>query len=315
MSGLPKPLMRVLMENHGKNTDDTVTIYTGAKLIDDEYLVWQEVDDVLVMNDAYGMYSIADMPFSAVRWSTAPGRDAGIGLTELCAGDWHTFHVLAETDVDLLALMTDILTLVDTSAGNIKINDVLSAESGGYIPGGKDALTSHAHNLAGKLQDVDYKTQQVLRRLSQMYLLTGNVIRDSERTTAEEVRITTQEIGQVHQAPYVNMGNSLQKPIAHNLLKTELPDLGDIKPQVMTGVTDMTRMAELDAQRGVWNDLVTLGQIPQHIAVTLKIENIVANIAAGWGVDYSQTIRTQKEIEAEQQRQAELNQQQPSQPM
>ena len=39
------------------------------------------------------------------------------------------------------------------------------------------------------------------------------------------------------------------------------------------------------------------------------MENIIANIAAGWGVDYKDTILTQAEVQAEQQRLAALEQQ------
>lgn len=304
---LPKDLMMLMVNQYGRNTDDVVELYTGCRLINGKYLVWQEIEDLHVLTERFGIYEPDDLPYSVVRWSVAPGRQAGVGLTELMAGDWHVFSALAETDVDLIALMTDILTLVDTQAGGIKLRDVQNAEVGGYVPGKKDALTSHSHNIQGKLQDVDYKTQQVIRRLSQMYLMTGNVIRNSERTTAEEVRIVTQEIGQVHLSTYLMFGDTLQKPIATHKLRQALPALRSIKPTVLTGVTDMTRAAELDAHRGMWNDLIMLGNIPPHIAVTMKMEEEVKVVAAGWGVDMSAAMRTAEEIRAEQERQAMLN--------
>lgn len=306
VSALPDDLMKLVMQN-GRTTDEVVLVYTGCKLIEGEYLVWQEIEDMLVIESGFGVYKAEELPYAPIRWSTAPGRDAGVGLMELTSGDWHMFRTLAETDVDLVSLMTDILTLVDTSNGAIKMADVLKAKSGSYIAGNKEALHSHTHDIRGRLQDIDVKAQQVIRRLSQMFLFTGNVIRNSERTTAEEVRITTQEIGQVHMMSYVALGEYMQKPLAQWLLKDELPTLGNIKPNVLTGVTDMTRMAELNNRRGMWNDVLSLAQIPPHVLVYMKLEEEIKAIAAGWGIDPT-SLRSQADVEAEQRRQAELQQ-------
>lgn len=305
VGNLPDRLYKLLTETYGYDSTAFVELYTGAKRIDGKYVVWQEVEDIAVLDEEYGVYKPEDLPFSPVRWSSSPGRDAGIGLTELLAGDWHMFRTLAETDIDLLALMTDILTLVDTQQG-VKVADIQSAQTGGYIAGKKDALTSHSHDVSGSLQDVEVKAAQVIRRLSQAYLFTGNIIRDSERTTAEEVRIVTGEIAQLHMGPYVSLGDGLQRPIATFQLNGAVPALGNIHPQILTGVHELTRAAELDAHRGVWNDLIMLGNIPAHISQYLKIDSQINTIAAGWGVDYSTTINTKAEVDAEQKRVAEL---------
>lgn len=304
VGSLPKDIMLSVM-NQGRETDDVVEIYTGCKLIEGKYFVWQEVEELMVIDDGFGIYDVEDLPYSAVRWSTSPGRDAGVGLVELTAGDWHMFSVLAETDIDLVALFTNILTLIDTQQGGIKVTDVRNAAVGGYVAGNKDALTSFSHAVEGKLADVDAKAQGVIRRLSQMFLMTGNVIRNSERTTAEEVRIVTQEIGQVHMPAYVALGEGLQKPIATLGLRKRIPEL-KIKPQVLAGITNITRAADLDARRGVWNDLVMLGNIPEHVSIYLKMEEEIKAVASGWGVDYVNTMRTQEEVVAEQKRNAEL---------
>lgn len=306
VGALPEKLMQSMLEN-GRHTNDVVMLYTGCKRIEGKYLVWQELEDILVIDDGFGIYDEEKLPYAPMRWSTSPGRDAGVGLVELTAGDWHMFRTLAETDIDLVSLMTDILTLVDTSQGSIKMADVLNAKSGAYIAGNKEALHSHAHDIRGRLQDIDVKAQQVIRRLSQMFLFTGNVIRDSERTTAQEVQITTQEIAQVHMLPYVTLGEAMQRPLAGWLLHDAVPALGNIKPNVLTGVTEMTRMAELNNRRGMWNDVLSLSQIPPHVLIYMKLDEEIKAIAAGWGVDPS-SLRTKEEVEAEQQREAELQQ-------
>lgn len=313
VGNLPKALLDLCMMK-GRQTSDVVEIYTGCKLVNGKYIVWQEVDEFAVINNTFGVYEEDELPYSAVRWSKSPGRDAGVGLIELTAGDWHMFSVLAEADIDLVALFTNIITLVDTQMGGIKIADVRNAPVGGYVAGNKESLTSFSHNVEGKLADVDSKAQGVIRRLSQMFLLTGNVIRDSERTTAEEVRIVTQEIGQVHLAPYVELGKGLQKPIAIHGLRKRIPQL-KIMPQVLAGITNITRAADLDARRGVWNDLTMLGNIPAHVSIYMKMDEEIKAIAAGWGVNYDEVMRTQEEVNAEQQRQAQLQQLQQQQPM
>jgi hypothetical protein len=78
----------------------------------------------------------------------------------------------------------------------------------------------------------------------------------------------------------------------------------------------MTRLAELDAHRGFWQDLTMYGNIPEHVSTYLKDDEVIATISAGWGLDYSEVIRTQQEQQAEEARRAQMEQgaQQPPMP-
>lgn len=293
---------KICLDN-GKDPNDMVQVFTGVRRIAmGYYLVWQEIEDYKILSDGYGVYSEDTVPWKPQRLMAMPNRHAGIGLVEQFAGDFHRLSKLALADLDILAIITNVVTLVKPGS-KTKVADLVSAEPGSYIPGVEGDLHSHMHDMRNQSDFVDKKSQEVIRRLSQVFLLNSNVIRDAERVTAEEVRYIAQELDQVHGGMYSMLARSLQRPLAIDLMRDVSPAFKDFTPLIITGLESLSRMSELDSYRGFIQDISAIGQALQGPqAGWINLEKVTTKFASGWGIDKTDVMFTPQEKEAEEQR-------------
>lgn len=295
----------ICMEN-GLHPDDKVQVFTGVRRIaQGYYVVWQELEHFAVLGN-YGVYSEDSCPWKPQRLMTMPNRQAGIGLVEQYAGDFHKLSKLGLADLDILAIITDVKTLVKPG-GRTKIQDLNNSVPGQYIQGEEGDLTSHMHDMRNQSDFVDKKTQEIIRRLSQVFLLNSNVIRDAERVTAEEVRYIAQELDQVHGGLYSMLARTLQRPIAKDLMSSINSLFRHFQPLIVTGLESLSRMSELDSYRGFINDITLFGNAlagPQ--GAWINLEKITTKFASGWGIDPTDVMFTPEEKEAEEKRMLQL---------
>lgn len=287
----------------GKRANDVVEVFTGIQRVaHGYYLVWQEIENYCVLSDNYSIYSRETLPWEPQRWMVAPGRHAGIGLVEQMSGDFHVLSKLSEADLDMLAIMLDVKTLV-MPGGRTKVADLNAALPGAYVPGDPNEVNSHVHDVKMQVQYIDTKTQVVIRRLSQMFLLNSNSIRDAERVTAEEVRFMAQELDQVHGGVYSQLARTLQRPLAIDLMMEQSPMFRAIKPLIITGLESLSRLSELDNYRGFIGDMTSVGQALQgpHGA-WINLEKLTKKFASGWGIEQEDVMYTPQEKQAEEQR-------------
>lgn len=286
----------------GRKPDDQVEIFTGVKRIKavngtSYYVVWQELEDYVMMADGYGVYSEDTLPFKPQRWMTMPGRNAGIGPVELMAGDFHTLSTLAETDIDLMALITDIKTFVDPQ-GYTKIEEIVEKPPGAVVAGREEDVHSHVHDIKQQSQYIDTKEQKVAKRIAQVFLMASSVTRDAERVTAEEIRYLANELDQAHGGVYSSVARSLQYPIAKDLLSRMNHAFKGIEPIIVTGLESLSRQSELDNYRGFIGDLANAANVPPNIAAWLSESKLIQKFASGWGINHEDVLFTQAEKDA-----------------
>lgn len=295
----------------GKRADESVQVFTGIKRIKrvgemDYYLVWQEVEDYKLLSKDYGVYSSDTLPWNPQRYMTVQGRQAGIGLIEQYVADFHMLSKMSQADQDLIAVLTDIKTIVKPNARtNIKaLND---AKPGEYVAGDPDDLHSHVHDVGNQMAMIDSRSQALIRRLSQVFLMSSNAIRDAERVTAEEIRYIANELDQVHGGFYSRLARTLQTPLSKDLVRDISPLLKSFTPMIITGLESLSRMSELDNYRGFINDMTNVGAALQgpH-AAWINMQKVTNKFASGWGLDINEVMFTPQEKQAEEQRQLEL---------
>lgn len=296
----------------GKQPTDKVEVFTGVKRIrkvgdKNFYVVWQELEDYVMMADRYGVYSEDTLPYKPQRWLDMPGRNAGIGLVELMSGDFHTLSTLAETDIDLMALITDIKTLVDPS-GLTKMDEIVEKPPGAVCAGRADDIHSHTHDISQQSQYVDSKEQKVVRRLAQVFLMASSVTRDAERVTAEEIRYLANELDQAHGGVYSKIARSLQYPIAKDLLGRLSHEFSAIEPVIVTGLESLSRQSELDNYRGFINDLANATNIPPSILAWISEPKLIRKFASGWGINHEDVLFTEQEKKVNDEQQLALMQ-------
>jgi len=147
--------------------------------------------------------------------------------------------------------------------------------------------------------------QQIEARLSTAFMLAD--VRDSERTTAEEVRLQALQIenslGSIYsilttefQVPYVNRKLYLmQKSGRVPKMPKEL-----VKPIMTVGLAAVGRGNDLEQ---LVRFTTTLGQTigPEQMATYINESELIKRLAYSMGIDVNNLVKTEEELAAEQQ--------------
>jgi hypothetical protein len=285
--------------------DSDVNIYTAIERIGpDQYVVWQELEDLCYCHKRVGYYKKDDLPWLPLTWSLAGKKDYGTGLVEMYAGDFHTLSTLAEAILDYTVIMTDVKVLVDPT-GMTDVRKINEAASGDYVHGREEDLFVHAANVQ---QGADFLTNQfnlVERRIAAAFLLNTSVTRDAERVTAEEIRMQAHELESSYGGVYSRLATELQLPLAKRLISKFDNGLKDIEPVIVTGLESLSRNSELDRTRAFFADLVALSDVPEQVAVRIDYSKLITMLGAGHGIDYKDLLKSEGKVAKDEQLRAQ----------
>jgi len=288
-------------------------MYTVIKSIpgkkNDRVRVHHEIDRMQI--GKVGDYPEHLSPYLVPVWNLADGENYGRGLVEEYAGDFARLSLLTEQlglyELDSL----NILNLVDESAGGV-VDDYQNAETGDYVPGKVGAITAYERGDYNKIQAVNSALNALVQRLSQAFMFTGNQ-RDSERTTATEVRATAREAEITLGGTYSLLAESLQAPLAYLSMAEVAKDSEnllfglmskDFKPTITTGIPAMTRSADTE-------NLLTAAQEASVIVAALSqvqsnrfdFEKIIEKVFQGNSVNLEEISKTAEQLAEEAQAQ------------
>ena len=148
------------------------------------------------------------------------------------------------------------------------------------------------------------------KRISEAFLILN--VRDSERTTAEEVRMTQLELEQSLGGLYSLLTVEFLVPYLERTLlvlqrSNQIPKLPKdlVRPKIVAGVNALGR----------GQDAQTLGQFLQTIAQTIGPQaipqfidttEVIKRLAAAQGIDVLNLVKTPEQIQQEQQQQQQL---------
>ena len=172
----------------------------------------------------------------------------------------------------------------------------------GVVQVGKTADFATAYQMA----------QQLERRLSEAFLVL--TVRQSERTTAEEVRMTQMELEQQLGGLFSLLTVEFLKPYLARKMNVseragEIPKLpkGIVKPVIVAGLNALGRGQDRES---LGQFLQTIAQTmgPEAIGQYINPEEVVKRLAAAQGIDTLNLVKDQQQIQQEQQ--AMLQQQQ-----
>jgi hypothetical protein len=156
--------------------------------------------------------------------------------------------------------------------------------------------------------------QRLTQRLDEAFLVFSP--RQSERTTAEEIRATQQELNEQLGGNMSNITVDLLQPYLRRKLyslnkKKQLPPLpkGLVMPTIVTGLDGIGRGQDREALIIFMQTLTqTLG--PEALANYLKPSEVIARLAASVGIDSLGLIKTEEELQQEQEAASQRAQQQ-----
>lgn len=291
--------------------DDEVAVYTWAKLKNGSWKWRQEADGEIIPNTE-GNATEATSPWMPLRFNVVDGEDYGRGRIEEYLGDLRSLEGLTQALVEGSAACAKVVFLVAPSA-TIKPADLAAARNGAIIAGRPEDVTVVQADKRADFVTVLEMIRQLTQRLSEAFLVMN--VRESERTTAEEIRATQQELNEQLGGNLGNLTTELLQPYLRRKLHLlqqdrQLPKLpkGVVFPTVVTGIEGIGRGQDREA---LVVFLTTLAQVlgPEVLQEQINVNEATTRLASSVGIDTLKLIRTDQEVQDRRQKLMQENQQ------
>ena len=294
--------------------EDDAEVYTCVKQ-DESSGRWtwhQEVDDIILPGSRSTAPKKAS-PWLVLRFNTVDGEDYGRGRVEEFVGDLRSLDGLSQALVEGSAVAAKVVFTVAPSA-TTKPSTLSQAGNGAIIQGRPDDIGVIQVGKNADFATAANMVQTIEKRILEAFLVLN--VRDSERTTAEEVRMTQRELEQQLGGIFSLLTTEFLVPYLDRILLV-LPRSNQI-PKLPKDLTRVKIVAGINAL-GRGQDREALTQFVQTIAQTLgpealmrylNPEEAIKRLAAAQGIDYLNLVKTNEELqqEAKQQQDSARNQ-------
>ena len=268
-----------------------VDVYTGIYRVEGSWVVRQEVADIDIP-EAAGKYPLDKNPWIPLRYSRIENEDYGRGFIEEYLGDLQSLEGLTQAIVEGSAAAAKVLFLVNPN-GTTRPRILANSPNGAIVQ--------------GNAQDVTV-LHQSKERLGFAFLLNTSIQRQGERVTAEEIRYMAQELEDVLGGVYSILSQEFQMPLVNRLMDRmsksgRLPKLPKkiIKTTIVTGLEALGRGHDLNKLDSFISGASQL--LGEQFATYVNMSDYLKRRATSLGIDVEGLIRTEEEIQMEQQQQ------------
>ena len=284
--------------------DDECDIYTHVTLDNNRWVWHQEVNDT-ILPKSNGKAPTDANPWLVLRFNHVDGEVYGRGRVEEFLGDLKSLEALSQAVVEGSAAAAKVVFTVSPSS-TTKPATLAKAGNGAIIQGRPDDIGVVQVGKTADFQTAYQMIGTLTQRLSDAFLIL--TVRNSERTTAEEVRMTQLELEQQlgglfslltveFLVPYLNRKLSVAQKTG------EIPRLpkGDVvKPAIVAGINALERGQDRESLAQFLTVIAqTMG--PEAIQQFINPEEVVKRLAASSGIDALNLVKTMQEIQQEQQ--------------
>ena len=299
--------------NGGYGTDDKdVEVYTCVK-IDDKSGRWtwhQEAFDKIIE----GTRSTAPKntsPWLVLRFNTVDGEDYGRGRVEEFLGDLRSLEGLSQALVEGSASAAKVIFLVSPSS-TTKPGTLAAAGNGAIVQGRPEDVGVVQVGKTADFRTASELAQQIERRINDAFLVLN--IRQSERTTAEEVRLTQldleQQLGGLFSLLTVEFLIPYLDRTLHILQRSnQLPKIPKdmVRPQIVAGVNALGRGQDRESlTQFIGTVAQTMG--PEALMKFIDPSEYIKRLAAAQGIDTLNLIKTDEQLQQETQAQQQAQQ-------
>ena len=281
----------------------TVKVYTHIRWEKDKCRWYQELKGRRI-EGSEGSSPRDVAPWIPLRMFRIDAEDYSPGYVEAaCMADLQTANALtrALTEGALVSAMVKFLAKPGAAVTAKQFNE---AANGACLTGNPEDITAVQVGKGSDLAVAEQRLQRVQARLATAFMLTD--VRDSERTTAEEVRLQAQQIENSLGSVYSILTTEFQYPYIsrrlHLLTKAGgLPPLPDdsIKPVVSVGLAAVGRGNDLE-RHARFMQILQQTITPEGTLQYLMPTELISRLAAAMGIDTVGLIKTQQQIEEEQ---------------
>ena len=305
--GIAPPPNEQPVGEYGAEEDDA-EVYTCVKM-DESSGSWrwhQEVDD-MILDGSQSTAPKNASPWLVLRFNTVDGEDYGRGRVEEFIGDLRSLEGLSQALVEGASVASKVVFLVSPSA-TTKPGTLAKAGNGAIIQGrpedvgvvqvGKTADFATAANLAATIE----------RRILEAFLVMN--IRNAERVTAEEVRLTQLELEQSLGGLFSLLTVEFLIPYLNRTMlilqrSNQIPKLPKelVRPKIVAGINSLGRGQDNES---LTRFIQTVGAVlgPEALMKYVDPSEAIKRLAAAQGIDVLNLVRTPEQL-AEMQEQAQ----------
>ena len=252
-------------------------------------------------------------PWLVLRFNTVDGEDYGRGRVEEFLGDIRSLEGLSQALVEGSAAASKVVFLVSPSS-TTKPKTIDDAGNGAIVQGRPDDVGVIQVGKTADFRTAAEQMQNLERRINEAFLVLQ--VRQSERTTAEEVRLTQMELEQQlgglfslltveFLVPYLN--RTLHILQRNNQLPKIPKDL--VRPEIVAGVNALGRGQD---QQSLVSFITTIANTmgPDVMAKFLDPAEYIKRLAASQGIDVLNLVKSPETMAMEKQQQMQQMQQQ-----
>ena len=293
------------------NQSGDVEVYTHCKLQNNRWVWHQEVYDKVIPNTK-GKAPKETSPWLVLRFNSVDGENYGRGRVEEFIGDLKSLNALSQAITEGSAAAAKVIFLVSPSS-TTKPQTLSKAGNGAIIQGRPDDV---GVVQVGKTADFATALQQMQtleRRISEAFLVL--TVRQSERTTAEEVRLTQLELEQQLGGLFSLLTVEFLVPYLNRKLMVmqrsgELPrypkDL--VKPTIVAGINALGRGQDRESLTAFITTIAqTLG--PEALMKHLNADEAIKRLAAAQGIDVLNLVKSMDQQQEEMQQNMQMQEQ------
>ena len=282
---------------------DQCEVYTHVKRENNRVIWYQEIYGKAIPG-SYGKAPLKSNPWLPLRFNVSDGEAYGRGRVEEFMGDLKSLEALSQAIVEGSAAAAKVVFVVSPSS-TTKPQTLAKASNGAIVQGRPDDI---GVVQVGKGADFATAQQQMMnyeKRLSEAFLILN--VRDSERTTAEEVRMTQMELESQLGGLFSLLTTEFLTPYLARKL-SELQRVGAIpkipkdliSPTIVAGVAALGRGQDVES---LTNFITTLTQTlgPEAASSYINQEEFIKRLAAAQGIDVMNLVKGQEEVQQSQQ--------------
>ena len=303
----------VVDETKSSDRDD-VEVYTYVRLDNKSgRWIWHQEAFDKILPDSRSTAPKKASPWLPLRFNTVDGEDYGRGRVEEFIGDLKSLEALSQALVEGAAAASKVIFLVSPSS-TTKPKTIADAGNGAIVQGRPDDVAVIQVGKTADFSTAAQMTQTLERRIAEAFMQLN--VRQSERTTAEEVRLTQLELEQQLGGLFSLLTVEFLIPYLNRTLlvlqrSKELPNIPKdlVRPQIVAGVNALGRGQDRESLTAFVTTIAqTLG--PEALMQFINPSEAIKRLAAAQGIDILNLVKTEQQMQEEMQQQQQAAQQQ-----
>lgn len=282
-----------------KSDEDDVEVFTYVRLENGRWVWHQEAFDKIIAGSRSSAPKNAN-PWLVLRFNTVDGEDYGRGRVEEFLGDFKSLEGLSQALTEGSSAAAKVIFLVSPSS-TTKPKTLAEAGNGAIVQGRAEDVQVVQVGKTADFRTASEMISNLERRINEAFLVLQ--IRQSERTTAEEVRLTQLELEKQLGGLFSLLTVEFLIPYLNRTLhilqrNNEIPKIPKdlVRPQIVAGVNALGRGQDRESLTQFVQVLAqTMG--PEALMKFIEPSEYIKRLAAAQGIDVLNLVRTPEQLE------------------